>query len=281
MREIWRFWAALLALSTLFSGCSPARLFFIPTNILYSDPASKGIAYESIDIPRPDGKKLKAIVFKAEGTPKGTVVHCHGNFGNVSCHYMGSHYLTKYSFDVIVFDYQGYGGSEGKPSQKGAVEDAITVFRYAQANLRPGAAGVVVLGQSLGGAVAIPAVAKEPLVKAAVIESAFYSYNSQARAVLGRSIFLWLLYPIYPPMLGRTYNPSRWVDKISPRPVLFIHGTTDKVVPVGMSKKLYKKAKEPKRLWIIEGTGHLELGRAKGKEYAETIANFFTEALQK
>src|SRR6185295_5519018 len=156
-----------------------------------------------------------------------------------------------------------------------------TTFHYAQDHLRPGATGVVVFGQSLGGAIAAAAVAKEPLVKAVVLEAAFYSYNSMARDVLKRSVFLWLLYPFYPPLLGRTYNPSRWVDKISPRPLLFIHGTTDKVVPSWMSEKLFAKAKDPKRLWIIDGAGHMECRYRKGKEYDETIAKFFTDALQK
>lgn len=281
MREIWRLGAALLALSTLFSSCSPHRFFYLPTRQLYSDPASKGIAYDVIEVPSLNGKRLSAIVFKANGTPKGTVVHCHGNFGNVSSHYMGSQYLTAYGFDVIVFDYQGYGGSQGRPSPKRTIEDGIAMVRYAQANLREPSTGVVVLGQSLGGAVASVVAAKERLVKAVVLEAPFYSYSSIARDVLRRSFITWPLYPIYPLLLGRTYNPSKWVEKISPTPVLFIHGNKDTVVPSWMSEKLYARANEPKRLWIIDGANHLECRYRKGKEYEEAIANFFSEALQK
>ncbi len=263
------------------SACSPHSLFYYPNRRLYSDPTTRGISYEMIEIPSLNGKKLSAALFETTQIPKGTVVHFHGNFGNVSCHYIGSQFLTNYGFDVLVFDYEGYGVSEGKPSPKNTVNDGLAVIRYAQANLRSQAKGVVVLGQSLGAAVATVAVAKEPLVKAAVLEAGFYSYRAIARAVLERSVLTWPAYPFFPLFLGSTYDPIRYVGQISPRPVLFIHGTDDIVVPVSMSKKLFEAAREPKRLWIINGAGHLECHRLKGKEYEETIANFFTEALQK
>lgn len=281
MRQNWPVWALLFLLSTLLPACSPHRFFYQPTRQLYSDPAARGIIYDAIEFPSFNGKMLKAILFKTNQPPKGTVVHCHGNYGNISSHYMGSQYLTHYGFDVLVFDYQGYGGSQGRPTPRGTVEDGIAAVRYAQTHLRNPGTGVVLLGQSLGGAVGTVVAAKEPLVKGVVLEAAFYSYASMARDVLKRSVLLWPLYPIYPLLMGGTYNPSRHIAAISPRPVLLIHGNKDKVVPSGMSEKLYRKAKEPKRLWIIDGAGHMGCWRAQGKVYEKTIADFFEAALQK
>lgn len=281
MREIWPVQTGILTLLTLFSACSPHRFFYLPTRILYSDPAARGMTYDLLEFPSLNGKTLSAIIFKTAEKPKGTVVHCHGNFGNVSSHYMGSQFLTRYGFDVMVFDYQGYGGSKGKPSPKNTINDGIAAVRYAQANLRDPSTGVVLFGQSLGGAVAAVVAAREPLVKGVILEAPFYSYSSIARDVLRRSIITWPLYPFYPLFLGRTYNPYRYVAAISPRPVLFIHGDKDKIVPSWMSVKLHALAKEPKRLWIVEGAEHLGCWQVKKKEYEQAVADFFRTALQK
>jgi hypothetical protein len=139
--------------------------------------------------------------------------------------------------------------------------------------------GVVVLGQSLGGAIAIPVVAKEKFIKGAVIEAAYPSYRTIARDVLARSVILWILYPFYPFMISKKYDPVRFLAEIPPRPLFFIHGTADKVVPVKMTKMLYKKAREPKTIWIVEGAKHTGVRSIKRAEYERRVAEFFEAAL--
>lgn len=281
MRRIWSIFLAGVCTLPLLSGCSAHRFFYLPNRHLYSDPASRKLPYEVLEFGSLNGKQLSAILFKTNSPPKGTVVHCHGNFGNISCHYMGSEFLTRYGFDVLVFDYQGYGASEGTPSPRETIQDGIAAVRYAQAHLRNPETGVVLLGQSLGAAVATVVAAKEPLVKAVVLEAGFYSYRSIARAALKKSMLTWPLYPFYPLFLGSTFDPWRFVGKISPRPIYFIHGNRDKVVPSWMTEKLFEKAQEPKRIWIIGGADHLECRRDAGEKYEKNIADFFEKALQK
>src|SRR5206468_2941156 len=96
-------------------------------------------------------------------------------------------FLVKNGFDVLIFDYQGYGASQGHPSPKHTVEDGIATVRYAQAHLRNPQTGVGVFGQSLGGATAVVVAAMEPDVKAAVIEAAFSSYPAMGKEALQRS----------------------------------------------------------------------------------------------
>ncbi len=266
-------------LSFFLAGCSIHGFYYYPNRKLYTDPANLGMPYEMVTYPSRNGKKLYAILFEAKEKPAGIVVHFHGNFGNVSNHFLESQFLTRYGFDVLVFDYQGYGASEGRPTPKRTVEDGIATVRLAQSRNRNPAGGVVLFGQSLGGAVAAVVAAKEPSVKGAVIESAFNSYRAIARDVIKRSVFTWPLYPIYPLLVSRAYDPEDYVGKISPRPILFIHGDQDTIVPVWTSRKLFEKASEPKRLWIIEGANHLGCRRAGGKKYETTLAAFFKEAL--
>jgi uncharacterized protein len=269
--------AGLLALGFL-TGCSPQNLFYYPNRTLYADPAALGLSYDTVQYPSLNGKMLWGVFMPAPQAPKGTVVHFHGNYGNISNHFPLSVFLVKNGFDVLIFDYQGYGASKGRPSPKNIVEDGIATIRYAQAHLRNPQTGVVVFGQSLGGAAAIVAVTKEPAVKAVVIEAAFSSYSAMAKAALRRSAWTWIFSWIAPVFLSHRYDPDDYAAAISPRPVLFIHGDKDGVVPVRMSRELYEKAGEPKRLWIIEGAGHLE-HRKMGKLYSDTVVDFFTQAL--
>lgn len=274
-RSLWLVAACLF----VFSACSPHTFFYLPNRKLYSDPANRGMPYDMVTFPSLNGKTLYGILFHADGEPQGTVVHLHGNFGNVSNHYTQSHFLTHYGFDVLVVDYQGYGASEGRATPKHTVEDGIAAVRFAQSRLAANAKGVVLFGQSLGAAVATVVAAKEPLVKAVVLESPFSRYRSIAREVTKRSWITWPLYPVYPLMLGSTYDPVRFVAQISPRPVLFVHGDQDEVVPLTMSEQLFQAAKEPKRIRIWKGARHLECKRVGGTEYEKELADFFSAAL--
>src|SRR4051812_16593697 len=146
---------AVLVAACLFGGCSPQSLFYYPNNKLYLEPAALKIDYQQVQYPSLNGKHIWAILMKTPQSPRGTVVHLHGNFGNLSNHFPLSAFLLQYGFDVLVVDYQGYGASEGKPSPRTTVEDGIASVRYAQEHLRTPGTGVVLFGQSLGGAVAI------------------------------------------------------------------------------------------------------------------------------
>ena len=230
--------------------------------------------------PSENGKKLFGLLFRTkQDHPKGIVVHFHGNFGNVSNHFIGATFMLDHGFDVLVFDYEGFGGSEGRPSPARTVGDGMAALKLAAALDRNPQGGVVVLAQSLGGAIAIPAIARERFVRAAVIQSTFPNYRMIARDVLKRSWITWILYPIYPQLLYTRYEPARWVTKLPPIPLLFIHGDRDNVVPMKMTKILYDRAHEPKELWIVPGAGHNSLRQEAGDEYDRRVADFFSKAV--
>jgi fermentation-respiration switch protein FrsA (DUF1100 family) len=269
----------LLSLILLLNGCAPTRLFYHPNKVLYLDPAKLSYTYDMMRFPSLNGKKLFGLLFRTQQDPKGIVVHLHGNYGNVSNHFLGTYYLVNHGFDVLVIDYEGFGDSEGRPTPKRTIEDGRGAVRFAKTLNRNPSGGIVLVGQSLGGAVAIPVMAQEPDVKAAVIESAFTSYRSIARDVTKRSVITWLAYPIYPWMLPTAYDPVKFVAKISPRPLLFIHGTADRVVPAWMSQELFDRAQEPKSIWLLNGVGHIEGRHKEGEVYEKRVADFLTNAL--
>jgi fermentation-respiration switch protein FrsA (DUF1100 family) len=263
--------------AVVLAGCSPQQFFYYPNRTLYVDPDQLGLHPELVQYPSLNGKKLTALYFKTDQKPKGTIVHFHGNFGNMSNHFPLSLFLLKQGFDVLAFDYEGYGASEGRPSPQNLVNDGIASVRYAHVHLRNPATGVAVFGQSLGGSTAIVVTAQEPLVKAAVIEAAFTGHAAMAREALGRHIFTWPLYPFAPLFMNHSLDAIRFVDRISPRPIFFIHGDHDEIVPFKMSKLLFEKAKEPKKLWIVPGANHLEPRKKAGAEYEKAVGDFFTE----
>jgi len=278
LKHLSRTRIALLGMGLL-SGCAPQSFFYYPNRELYVDPSQLGLTYQTLQFPSLNGKMLWAIFIPSEQPPRGTVVHFHGNFGNLSNHFPLAVFLVKRGFDVLIFDYEGYGASQGHPNPRHVVEDGIAAVRYAQAHLRDPKTGVVVFGQSLGGAAAVVVAAREPEVKAAVIESAFSSYNAMAREALQRSVLTWLFAPLAPLFLNHDYDPIDYVAQIAPRPVLFIHGDHDHIVPMHMSRDLYAKAREPKTLWIVPGGDHLECDKLEKKKYEDEIVNFFTQAL--
>lgn len=272
-----RLTAAFLAL-IIASGCSPYRFFYYPNKNLYADPREEGVSYDMVRYPSKNGKSLFAIRLRSERPPDGTIVHFHGNYGNVSNHYQMTSFLVAYGFDVVVFDYQGYGASDGKASPRRLIEDGVATLRWTAENNRSESGKIGVFGHSLGGAVAIAALAREPLTDATVIQSGFTSFRSAARHVLGQSIVGWFLYPFYPWFLSRRYDPIRHVSRLPAVPIAFVHGARDKTIPVEMSVALHAAAPEPKTLWILPEAGHNDLRRLGGEAYERKIADFYRRA---
>lgn len=262
-------------------GCSIERFFYYPNKTEYNHPQAFKTDYTFVKYPSLNGKTLYALYFRTPKKPLGTIVHFHGNFGNLTNHFPLALFLLNEGFDVLSFDYQGYGISEGRPNRKKSIEDGIATVRYAQENLRDPSTGVAILGQSLGGAVGLVVAAKHPLVRGAVIEAAFTSYRQMTKTVLRRSFLSYPFSWILPYTLGKTYDPNRIVQDISPRPLFFIHGDADKIVPLNMSQELFATAKEPKTLWVIPGAGHLQCSRKAPEEYSKRVSEFFREAIAK
>lgn len=275
-----RFFLFSLALVFLLPACAARSVFYLPNNALFLDPHQVGLEYELVSYLSLNGKKLYSILFRTEEKPKGIVVHLHGNYGNVSHHFAQSVFLLKQGYDVLVVDYQGFGGSEGKPTPQNTVEDGRASVRYALSVCRSTPAAVGLFGQSIGAAVSAVVAAEEPEVKGVVLEAGFSRYREISKDVLKRSKITWVFAYLLPPLIvRRECDPMDYVGRISPRPVLFVHGTGDKTVPDWMSRKLFDRAGEPKRLWLIPGAGHLEC-RRYSRDYEKEIGAFFDAALK-
>jgi uncharacterized protein len=266
--------ACLLALLSA-AACSPQRFFYYPNRILYADPDRMGLAHELVSYPSANGKTLYGLFFPAKGPAKGTVIHFHGNFGNFSNHFPLVVFLPERGFNLLAFDYQGYGASQGSPSPKRTIEDGLASIRFVQS--RSSGTPVFLLGQSLGGAIATVVAARAPEVRAVILEAPFTSYRAMGRTVMSRRVWTWPLVALAP-FLSRRYDPIDAVAAIAPRPLLIIHGEKDAIVPVSMSKKMFAAAREPKTLWTVPEAGHLEMRRRVREEYEKRVTRFFEQA---
>lgn len=221
-----------------------------------------------------DGVKLYGWFFRStRGEAAATVVYFHGNGGNMSyCDWIGVN-LAARGFDVLLFDYRGYGRSEGEPVSERefyADADAALDFVLKERGARP--ESIVLYGQSLGTAAAIDGAARRSC-GALIVESGLSSAGDMAGAIMP-----WL--PGF--VRGLTKNKLDSVGKIARVrcPVLVVHGERDNIVPAAQGRKLFEAAPEPKGWKLVKGAGHNDLSIVGGQNYIDSLADFINASIQ-
>ncbi len=240
------------------TGCS--GLFFYPSREMQESPAVKLFPHRDVVFQASDGMVLHGWYFPAENA-RGSILVLHGNAQNLSTHVNSVLWLVKEGFNIFIIDYRGYGWSGGEPSLDGVHRDAAAALEKLFSLPETDPDRVVVLGQSLGGSIAVYTVAHAPQkdrIRALVIDSAFSSYRRIAREKLSD---FWLTWPFQVPLswtITDRYSASRWIGQLSPLPVLILHGMDDPVVPAHHGRMLNEAAREPKGLWLTARPGHVQ-----------------------
>lgn len=200
-----------------------------------------------------------------------TVIYFHGNGGNLS--YVGwlGESLAQRGFDVLLFDYRGYGRSEGSMGdERDLYADADAAYDYVVNERSVPPAQVVLYGQSLGTTAAVD-VASRKETSAIILESGLSSASSMAEKMLP-----WL--PRLLHGLGRNrFESARKLAEVH-CPSLITHGDPDPTIPTEQGRELFAAANEPKKLMVIPGAGHCVFGFG-GDSYFDQIAAFIREAL--
>jgi len=184
--------------------------------------------------------------YAAAEKPVGIVLYCHGNAGNVSLYGRWMEYLqAKQQLSVLVFDYRGYGRSEGFATIDGAIADSKAARGELARLAGVKSSEILLWGRSLGGAMAVQLAAEEA-PRGLILESTFSSFRDVAD--VHRPAISWLV-------PEDRLNSVTAIQKVR-CPLLQSHGTIDRVVPYNLGKKLYAAAAEPKTLLTFEGYGH-------------------------
>ena len=266
----------VLLLPLALCGCLESA-FYYPDRVVYDTPARAGLRFEEVRFTSKDGTALSGWFIPAKGysnpkDAKGTVIHFHGNAQNMSAHWAFVAWLPPQGFNVFVFDYRGYGKSEGSPEPKGVFEDSDAALSVVRSRPDVDPQRLLVFGQSLGGtnAIAVVGAGNRAGVKAVAIEATFFSYSSIAGEKIAGAGFL----------MDDTYSAKNYIGEIAPIPLLLMHGTSDAVIPYTHALKLMDRARQPKSLIRVEGAGHLEMlsGRL-GDRYQRELLSFFDGAL--
>lgn len=255
----------LLALVILNVACT--NVFYQPSKVVYFSPKLiEGHSIEVVDFKSLDGTPLKAWHFKStHPKPRGLILQFHGNAENMTSHFRSLAWLTREGYELLTFDYRGYGESKGSPFPKGVAWDAIAAIELAIERAQKQSLPVTLYGQSLGGAIVLGSlkeIEKRKLhehIHNIVIESSFLSYKRMATEVLSRFWFTWPLQWLGHVLVTDAQSGKRHVKKRAPIPMLIMHGRYDSIVPLRHGEHMYKKVKDPRELWVLDSPAHAHL----------------------
>lgn len=259
------------------------RLFYYPNAVQYRNQDSFGLPVEDVTFSSEDGTKLHGWYIRSTSSNVlGTVIHFHGNAQNLTAHSSFVDWLPDEGYNLFMFDYRGYGKSQGKPSRQGLYLDGIAALTKVRSLPGVNTNRIVILGQSLGGTTALAIAGRHPELAGAaiIIDSGFYSYRRIVRDKIKTIPVLSLLrVPLSWILISDSYSPAPTIGNISPTPLLFIHGTDDIVIPTYHSQWMYDHANEPRKLIIVENGEHISGMYVQKDEIRPQILAFMAEAL--
>jgi fermentation-respiration switch protein FrsA (DUF1100 family) len=196
-----------------------------------------------------------------------TVLVLNGNGGNRAHRAPLAAALARAGVGVLLFDYRGYGGNPGQPTEAGLLADARAARAYLLGRPDVAADRLVYLGESLGAAVALALVVEQPPA-ALVLRSPFTSLVAMARRSYPFLPVEWLVWDRYPSL-----------DRVTRLtvPVLVVAGDADGVIPVAQSRAVYDAAPPPKRLVIVAGADHNDVALSDGPPLIDALVAFLAE----
>ena len=276
LRSLSRIALIFLALTGIawVTGCME-RLFYYPeagpTPAPAEHPGAESVWFESADGTRLHGWFIPAR--SGDGAP--SVLHVHGNAGNITSHIWFTEYLPGAGFNLFVFDYRGYGQSAGRARRRDdliADTSAALDALLARPEVDPDRVGMY--AQSLGGAIGLNVMAERPEIRAAIVESAFTSWRDMAASAVARSGDPGPIARLAAAVLIRDHRrPDDAIARID-RPILLFHGDHDGLVPVEHGRRL-AKACPTCRFVELPGGDHNSL-RATNPEIEGQVIEFLT-----
>lgn len=259
----------VLILLTCFEPVVERWFVFFPTRELAARPEDYGLAVLEYFLPTVGGRLHAWYLPPAGDLP--VLLHCHGNGGNISHRLPLLLNWSQRGLGFFLFDYRGYGLSDGKPSETGIYQDALAAYDFLVQELQVAPARLVVQGHSLGGVVALRLAAQRP-VAGLILEATF-----ARSADLAAYHYFWL--------------PTRWLWRhkfdATPylvalgMPKLVVHGGVDQIVPLFLGRQLFAALPEPKEFYLIPAADHNNLESVGGAAYYQRLQEFCLRATEK
>lgn len=253
----------------LFMYAAQSSMIYYPVKELVYSPGDIGLEYENVTFTTEDSVEIHGW-FIPRKNARGTLLFHHGNAGNISGRLETIRLVHNLGLNILMYDYRGYGRSEGRPSEKGTYRDAMAAWNYLVEQRMTTPDQIFSMGRSLGGAVAVwLATQTEPA--GLILESTFTS-----AADLGSE-----LYPFLPVrrLIRYEYSNLTRIKDIEV-PLLVAHSTQDNLIPFSHGRRLYDAASEPKMFLEMRGRhggGFIETGQ----QYRETLDEFISTVLDR
>ncbi len=243
---------------------SQHKMVFFPMSDLVITPDEIGLEYEDLFIEVESNEKINAWYLpcrdSVEIPDRKVVLFCHGNDGNISHRMETVEYILGLGADIMLFDYRGYGKSDGIPGEEEIYQDALACYNWLINQKSYTSEQIIIFGRSLGGAVAID-LAGRVSCSGLIVESTFTS----AKAISKK------MFPIFPIGLILKYKLNS-IDKISKIkcPVLITHSMEDDIIPYKMGEELFNAAGELRKFIKLRGN-HNERFYFQDHNYRNTL----------
>lgn len=249
-------------------------------------PDEYGLSYEPIEFKARDGITLRGVWIPAAGSDKAVII-LHGHDSSFDFDVYRAPALQAAGFNVLLFDFRAHGRSEGRMKTFGYKErwDVLGAIEFLHAR---GVQRIGLLGFSYGGMTAMLTAPITTEVRAVITDGGPARLMTGAGAWAAERglphwltcVMAWLFFCLTSIRLGANlfkYEPVRWVGKISPRPIFFIHGDHDQFC--ADFDDLYAAAREPKELWRMPEAGHTTASQLYPEEHARRVIDFFNRYL--
>lgn len=240
---------------------------YFPSRAISATPAALALPFEDVRFVTSDGKRIAAW-FVPANPARGTILICHGNGGNIGDRLHAIRLFHEFGLNVFIFDYRGYGNSAGSPSEKGTYKDALGAWNFLTQEQRLSPDRIIVMGRSLGGAVAAW-LADRQQPAGLILEASFTSISD-----IGADIYPYL--PVR--LLCRYRYPTLKHVRNVRCPVLVAHSGEDEMIPFAHGQKLFQAAPEPKVFAKLSG-GHNDGEGFTEASYRQTLNEFLARCL--
>ena len=250
--------------------CMQPRFLYEPIRKISCTPVKFGLDFEEVYFKTADRLLLHGWFIPAPNA-KFTVLYCHGNGGNMMYFLNTVNFLNKLGLNCFIFDYRGYGESQGAPSENGTYLDARAAYRWLTKKKSVAPQQIILFGWSLGGSIAAYLATKSKSA-GLVIENAFTSYSA-----IGQKFFPYMPVKLFARF---DYPTIDYVRKVT-CPVLVIHSKNDEIIPFELGLEIYDAANEPKRFVEIIGRHqrrhrHIPGKPKTGDAYEKAWTNWLT-----
>lgn len=241
-----------------------AKGVFFPNRQMAMNPSALRLDWEDVTMTTKDGVAIHGWLIK---NPKATsiILYHHGNAGNISDRIMKMKFFHDLGFAVFIYDYRGFGLSEGKPSERGVYLDAQAAYDWIKQNQSTKNLKLIDYGTSLGGIVAVD-LAVNRSVDCLIVDSSITSAKAMARR----------MYPFIPTFMTVLRFDSLAKIPFVKAPVLIMHSRDDQTIPFFMGEALFRAATEPKVFIAMHG-GHNDAQISNDPLTIQSFINFLKQ----